>query len=84
MAGPRATGGSAAMVPRPFRLKFGREMGTYPGSSMSMGTPTPGSGGAKTGFQGPCSSNRVWMLQRTEQQTGMLQWGYNLQCVLKT
>ena len=31
-----ARGASAAMVPWPFRLKFGREMGTYPGRSMPM------------------------------------------------
>ena len=58
-AGPSANRASAAMVPWPFRLKFGREMGTHPGRSMPMGTPTPGSGGPKTRFQGtftgPCS-----------------------------
>ena len=48
-------GASAAMVPRQFRLKFGREMGNFSGRSMLMfglGIPTPGTGGPKNGFQG--------------------------------
>ena len=36
-------------------LKFGWEMGTYPGRSMPMDTTTTRSGGPKTGFQGPRS-----------------------------
>ena len=46
-AGPSARVALAAMVPWPFKLKYGREVGNYPGRSMLMfglGTPTPGSG----------------------------------------
>ena len=43
-AGPSSWEASAAMVPWPFRLKFGREIGTYPGRSVTLfglGTPNP-------------------------------------------
>ena len=52
--GPSARGASAAMVPWPFRLKFGREMGIHPVRSVltfGLGTPTPGSGALKMGRQ---------------------------------
>ena len=51
----KCKGASAAMVPWLFRLKFGREMGTYPGRSVpmfGMGTPTPWVRGPKNGVPG--------------------------------
>ena len=80
-AGPSARGATAAMVPWPFRLKFGREMGTHPGRSPNP-VPLPG---PQMGFRGPCSPNRVLqlvcMLHRVSilQQAGTLQGVWNLQ-----
>ena len=51
------------MVPWPFRLKFGREMGTHPGRSVPMfglGTPTPRVTGPKMGFLGTICPNYEW------------------------
>ena len=42
----KCKGASPGLVPWLFRLKFGREMGTHPGSRM------PGSGGPNVGYQG--------------------------------
>ena len=42
---PTYEASAAMIVPSPIRLKFGREMGNYPGRSMHMfglGTPTHG------------------------------------------
>ena len=65
---PRCTaaGPIGPIVPLPFRLKFGREMGTYPGRSVPMFWL--GSGAQIMGFQGTIWPNyewfaRVWMLQ---------------------
>ena len=55
------------MVPSPFWLKFGREMGTHPGRSVPMfglGTPTPRVRGPKNGVPGyTLPKLSVWMLQ---------------------
>ena len=61
-----AAGPIGPIVPLPFRLKFGREMGTYPGRSVPMFWL--GSGAQIMGFQGTIWPNyewfaRVWMLQ---------------------
>ena len=53
------------MVPWPFRLKFGREMGTHPGRSVpmfEMGTPTPWVRGfaAGSGFAPGWGSEEGW------------------------
>ena len=71
------------MVPWPFRFKFGREMGTYPGRSVPMfglGIPSPWVRGTKMGFQGTIGPNYewyawIWMLQLA----GALQRAYDLQ-----
>ena len=56
----KCKGGSGAMVPRPFRLKFGGEMGTHPGRPVPMfgWVPlTPVSGALKMGFWGTICPN---------------------------
>ena len=56
-------GASAPIVPWPFRLKFGREMGTHPGRSVPMfglGTPTPRIRGSRNGVPGNNPSNYEW------------------------
>ena len=71
------------MVPWPFRLKFGREMGTHPGMPVPMfGLGTH----LKMGFQGAIGPNnewfaRVWMLQLAGalQRAGAFQWAGALQ-----
>ena len=85
-------GGFSAMVPWPFRLKFGREIWNYPGRSMLMfgWVPLPPRwGGPKIGVQGCMQPILDWMLQRVWmlrqawafQRAGALQWIGALQWV---
>ena len=50
--------------PWPFRLTFGRKMGTLPGRSMllfGLDTEIPGWGSPKIKFHGPCSPRWLWV-----------------------
>ena len=58
----KCKGASAAMVPWPFRLKFGWEMGTHPGRSVpmfEMGTPTPWVRGGQRVVLEACAAQMV-------------------------
>ena len=76
-----------------FKLKFGREMGTHPRSSVPMfglGTPAPRVRGPKNGVPGSMQPKPwfawVWMLQQALQRAGALQRAevvWNLKQVLK-
>ena len=71
------------MVLWPFRLKFGRELGTHPGRSVPMvglGTTTPWVRGPKMGFQGTIwPNNELFGWVRLLQLAGALQLGWALQ-----